>query len=98
MSTTISPPPAEVPTRPAGKRDIWIVFSIVPAFYTAFGIIFFALARTMPPPRPDVTTTQKVEFFAAHDLTIQIGFGILILIVGGAGVATGRPSIDSERE
>ncbi|MDZ4264930.1 MAG: hypothetical protein U1D00_04375 [Mycobacterium sp.] len=74
---------------PTSKRDIWIVFSIVPAFYTAFGAIFFLLARTMPPPRPDVTTAQKVEFFAAHSLTIQIGFGILILIVGGAGVANG---------
>jgi hypothetical protein len=75
--------------RPAGKRDVWIVFWIVPAFYTAFGIIFFALARVMPPPRPDVNTAQKVDFFAAHATTIQIGFGILILIVGGAGVANG---------
>jgi hypothetical protein len=75
------------PTAP--KRDIWIVFWIVPAFYTAFGVIFFALARTMPPPRPDVTTAQKVEFFTAHATTIQIGFGLLILIVGGAGVANG---------
>lgn len=75
--------------RPAGKRDVWIVFWIVPAFYAAFGAIFFALARVMPPPRPDVTTAGKVDFFAAHSLTIQIGFGLLILIVGGAGVANG---------
>ena len=47
----------EAPTTPkAGKRDVWIVFFIVPAFYTAFGVIFFAIARTMPPPRPDITT------------------------------------------
>ncbi|MGE2715299.1 hypothetical protein ACQI4L_14675 [Mycolicibacterium litorale] len=75
--------------RPAGRRDIWIVFWSVPAFYTAFGAIFFALARVMPPPRPDVTTADKVDFFAAHSTTIQIGFGLLILIVGGAGVANG---------
>ncbi|KUI27135.1 hypothetical protein AU196_00925 [Mycobacterium sp. IS-1742] len=73
----------------AGKRDVWLVFWIVPAFYTAFGIIFFALARVMPPPRPDVTTAEKVAFFAAHGTTIQIGFAALILIVGGAGVANG---------
>ena len=78
----------EPPTR-AGKRDVWIVFWIVPAFYTAFGIIFFALARVMPPPRPDVTTDQMVDFFHAHSTTIKIGFGILVLIVGGAGVANG---------
>ena len=92
MSAVVSPQSGATPATAgpaASKRDIWIVFSIVPAFYTAFGVIFFALARTMPPPRPDVTTAQKVEFFAAHNLTIQIGFGILILIVGGAGVANG---------
>ena len=61
----------------------------MPAFYTAFGVIFFALARVMPPPRPDVTTDQMVHFFHAHATTIQIGFGILVLIVGGAGVANG---------
>jgi len=76
-------------TPAAGKRDVWIVFWIVPAFYTAFGVIFFALTRTMPPPRPDITTDQKVLFFTNHGLTIQIGFGLLILIVGGAGIANG---------
>jgi uncharacterized membrane protein (DUF441 family) len=75
--------------RPAGKRDVWIVFWIVPAFYTAFGIIFVALTRVMPPPRPDVTTDQMAHFFHAHSTTIQIGFGVLLLIVGGAGVANG---------
>lgn len=79
---------ADPPTR-AGKRDVWIVFWIVPAFYTAFGIIFFALARVMPPPRPDVTTDQMAHFFHQHATTIQIGFGILVFIVGGAGVANG---------
>ena len=78
------------PTTPkAGKRDVWIVFFIVPAFYTAFGIIFFALTRTMPPPRPDITTAQMVDFFENHSTTIRIGFGLLILIVGGAGIANG---------
>ena len=28
------------PDRRRGKRDVWIVFWIVPAFYTAFGVIF----------------------------------------------------------
>jgi uncharacterized membrane protein (DUF441 family) len=73
----------------AGKRDVWLVFWIVPAFYTAFGVIFFALARVMPPPRPDVTTDQMAHFFQAHALTIKIGFGVLVLIVGGAGIANG---------
>jgi hypothetical protein len=81
----------------AGKRDVWLVFWIVPAFYTAFGLIFFALARVMPPPRPDVTTDQMVHFFHAHALTIKIGFGILVLIVGGAGIANGIVAFHMKR-
>jgi hypothetical protein len=79
------------PARPpaAGKRDVWLVFWIVPAFYAAFGVIFFALARVMPPPRPDITQSQMVDFFSQHATTIQIGFCALILIVGGAGIANG---------
>lgn len=61
----------------------------MPAFYTAFGVVFFALARVMPPPRPDITEAQQAEFFADHATTIGIGFGTLVLIVGGAGVANG---------
>ncbi|BBX69212.1 hypothetical protein [Mycolicibacterium psychrotolerans] len=75
--------------RPAPARDLWLVFWIVPAFYTAFGVIFFALARVMPPPRPDITEAQQAAFFGAHATTIGIGFGTLVLIVGGAGVANG---------
>ncbi len=95
MSTTISAESASSATSlgaappPAGKRDVWLVFWIVPAFYTAFGVIFVPLARVMPPPRPDVTTDQMVHFFHVHGTTIQIGFGILFLIIGGAGVANG---------
>jgi hypothetical protein len=82
-STTVEP------LRRAGKRDVWIVFWIVPAFYTVFGVIFFALAKVMPPPRPDVTTAQKVDFFQVHESTIQIGFALLILVAGGAGISNG---------
>jgi hypothetical protein len=93
VSSTVSSPTADTADRAkparAGKRDVWLVFWIVPAFYTAFGVIFFALARVMPPPRPDVTVDQMVHFFHVHALTIKIGFGILVLIVGGAGISNG---------
>jgi uncharacterized membrane protein (DUF441 family) len=83
--------PSTTPVQPpkAGKRNVWLVFWIVPAFYMAFGVIFFALARVMPPPRPDITEDQMTRFFLDHSTTIKIGFGLLILIVGGAGVANG---------
>ena len=34
-------------------------------------------------------TAQMVDFFRQHATTIQIGFCVLILIVGGAGVSNG---------
>jgi hypothetical protein len=43
----------------------------------------------MPPTRPDITEDQMTRFFLDHSTTIKIGFGLLILIVGGAGVANG---------
>ncbi|MBO0678076.1 hypothetical protein JRC04_11420 [Mycolicibacterium sp. S2-37] len=91
MSTVVTPGAAARSVRPApaDKRDISMVFWIVPAFYGAFGLIFFALARVMPPPRPDVTVSEQVDFFTRHTTTIQIGFGVLILIIGGAGIANG---------
>jgi uncharacterized membrane protein (DUF441 family) len=92
VSSVLSPgAPSTSPAKPrhAGKRDVWLVFWIVPAFYLAFGVIFFALARVMPPPRPDITGDQMAQFFLDHTTTIKIGFGLLILIVGGAGVANG---------
>ncbi|MGH3637699.1 MAG: hypothetical protein ACRDUX_01580 [Mycobacterium sp.] len=89
ISTGSAPSSAPVQPPKAGKRDVWLVFWIVPAFYMAFGVIFFALARVMPPPRPDITEDQMTRFFLDHSTTIKIGFGLLILIVGGAGVANG---------
>ncbi len=89
MSSPGAAPVASETPAPAGKRDVWLIFWIVPAFYAAFGVIFFALARTMPPPRPDITTDQMARFFLDHASTIQIGFGLLVVIVGGAGVANG---------
>jgi len=89
VSSVTSAGPAAISTPAASKRDVWLVFWIVPAFYTAFGIIFFMLTRTMPPPRPDITTDQMVGWFGQHATTIRVGFGFLVLIVGGAGVANG---------
>ncbi|MGW5381575.1 hypothetical protein [Nocardia sp. NPDC003963] len=74
---------------PAGKRDVWLCFGIVPIFYTAFGIIFVLFTRVMPPPRPDITTPQMRDFFLEHTVTIQIGFAALLLVIGGAGIANG---------
>ncbi|MCV7261030.1 hypothetical protein [Mycobacterium shimoidei] len=74
---------------PQRNTDLWICFWVVPTFYTLFGLIFVPLTRVMPPPRPDVTADQMVNFLHQHALTIQIGFALLMIVIGFAGVANG---------
>ncbi|ORW01414.1 hypothetical protein [Mycobacterium kyorinense] len=74
---------------PQRNIDLRIAFWVVPAFYTLFGLIFVPLTRVMPPPRPDVTAEQMGDFLHQHAVTIQIGFALLMVIIGFAGVANG---------
>jgi len=85
------------PPKAGGKPDVWVVYWIFPGFYAVFGLIFCLLARVTPPPRPDITDAQAAEFFAAHALTIQIGFGALMLVVGGAAVTNGLIAFHMKR-
>ena len=76
LTTAASAPTRRLRTAALGGQARRLaLFWIVPAFYTAFGIIFFALARVMPPPRPDVTTDQMVHFFDAHSTTSRSASG-----------------------
>jgi hypothetical protein len=74
---------------PGGKRDVRWVCWFFPAWYAAFGVIICVLTRVTPPPRPDVSAADKVDFFAQHGLTIQIGFAVLLILLGGAAVTNG---------
>lgn len=74
---------------PGGKRDVRLVTWFFPAWYAVFGVIICILARVTPPPRPDVTAADKVDFFASNGLTIQIGFAVLLILLGGAAVTNG---------
>ncbi|MCV7058153.1 hypothetical protein [Mycolicibacterium gilvum] len=74
---------------PGGKRDVRLVTWFFPAWYAVFGVIICILARVTPPPRPDVTAADKVAFFASNGLTIQIGFAVLLILLGGAAVTNG---------
>ena len=74
---------------PAGKPDVRFVTWFFPVWYIVFGVIICVLTRVTPPPRPDVTTAGKVAFFAEHHLTIQLGFVVLLILLGGAAVTNG---------
>ncbi|MCG5434166.1 hypothetical protein LV457_17995 [Mycobacterium sp. MYCO198283] len=86
MSTAVTTPTAAA--QPA-RTDLVIVWWTLPVFYTLFGLIFVVLTRVMPPPRPDKPVEQIVDFFAEHTLTIKLGFGVLMVVIGWAAWANG---------
>lgn len=77
--------------------DLWICWWTVPIFYGLFGVIFFVLTRVIPPPSPGLTPDQIVAFFDDHRATIQIGFGLLMLVIGLAGMVNGLVAFQMRR-
>lgn len=71
------------------RRGLWICWWIFPAFYTLFAVIFVPLTRVMPPPSPGMSVPEIAAFFAAHRAGIQIGFGLLMVVIGGGSILNG---------
>ncbi|MGI8335734.1 hypothetical protein ACRYCC_37790 [Actinomadura scrupuli] len=82
------PADGEPPER-RGKRDVWIVYWLFAAFYTAMAVGVCLLGRATPPPRPDVTDLQVALWFDKHQPGIQVGFMFLLIIAGGAAISNG---------
>ncbi|MDH6244298.1 hypothetical protein [Mycobacterium sp. OTB74] len=87
--SVITPEQVSPSATDGGKRDVWWMTWFFPAWYTVFGIIICVLTRVTPPPRPDVSAAAKVAFFAQHHMTIQIGFTLLLVLLGGAAMTNG---------
>lgn len=83
--------------RPEGRPDVRLVTWFFPAWYLAFGVIICVMARVTPPPRPDVTAADKVSFFTTNGLTIQIGFVLLMILLGGAPITNGLVAYQIKR-
>ncbi|UXA16679.1 hypothetical protein [Mycobacterium sp. SMC-4] len=81
----------------SGRSDVRLVTWFFPAWYGAFGVIICIMARVTPPPRPDVSAQDKVSFFVSNGLTIQIGFTVLLILLGGAAVTNGLVAYQMKR-
>ncbi len=98
MSTLTPGRPSTEVTRPGGgKPDVRFMTWFFPIWYGVFGVIICLLARVTPPPRPDVTAADKVAFFTQHGLTIQIGFSLLLILLGGAAWTNGLVAYQIKR-
>ena len=85
-----------VPPRPSGrlrriawhwrhdeKRELWIGWWTLVVFYNLYGLLFFVIARTQPPPQPTLSPDEIVQWFDDRRHGLIHGYA-LVFIVGGA--------------
>lgn len=91
MSTIIS----EVGSAALGERvrnpklDQWICWWSIPIFYNVFGLIFVALGKLMPPPKPGLSQEEIVHFVMSNKEPMQIAWVLLALTLGTASLSSG---------
>ena len=64
------------------KRELWLAWWTMVVFYQLFGLVFFVITRTQPPPSPAWDTAHKVQWFHDHHHGLLIGFAIMFVITG----------------
>src|SRR5215475_5153374 len=65
------------------KRELWIGWWTLVVFYNLYGLLFFVIARTQPPPQPSLDPSEIVQWFADRHDGLVYGYAI-VFIVGGA--------------
>ena len=64
------------------KRELWFAWWSMVAFYQLFGLAFFVLTRTQPPPSPGWEVPRVVQWFNHHHYGLLTGFAIMFLVTG----------------
>lgn len=80
-----------------GKLDQWICWWSIPVFYNIFGLIFFLLAKLMPPPSPALTPEQVVAFIQLNSTHLKIAIVLLALVLGFASMSSGLIVVQMKR-
>jgi hypothetical protein len=65
------------------KRELWIGWWTLVVFYNLYGLLFFVVTRTQPPPKPSLTPSEIVQWFADRHDGLLYGYAV-VFIVGGA--------------
>jgi hypothetical protein len=66
----------------SAKRELWLAWWTMVVFYQIFGLVFFVLTRTQPPPGPGWDATRITQWFSDNRLGLLAGFGIMFVITG----------------
>jgi hypothetical protein len=65
------------------KIELWIGWWTLVVFYNLYGLLFFVITRTQPPPEPSLEPAQVVQWFADRRHGLLYGYA-LVFVVGGA--------------
>jgi hypothetical protein len=65
------------------KRELWIGWWTLVVFYNLYGLLFFVIARTQPPPKPSLEPSEIVQWFDDRHYGLLYGYAI-VFVVGGA--------------
>jgi len=64
------------------KIELWIAWWTMVVFYQLFGLLFFVVTRTQPPPKPWWEPERVVQWFEQMHHGLLIGFAFVFLIAG----------------
>jgi hypothetical protein len=79
------------------NTDQLVYFWLIPGFFALFGLIFVVLGRVMPPPSPAMSMAAIAAFLHRHAYTMQIGFVVLIVVMGLFNLQNGLYAIHLKR-
>jgi hypothetical protein len=65
------------------KCELWIGWWTLVVFYNLYGLLFFVITRTQPPPEPSLSPAEVVQWFGDRRHGLIYGYAI-VFIVGGA--------------
>jgi len=69
------------------KVELWFAWYTTVIFYNIFGVVFFIMTRTQPPPKPWWDLPRIVQWFGDNELGLLWGFGI-IFALGAFSIAS----------
>jgi hypothetical protein len=94
---SVQPLAADSDTGAASTKDQRVYYWMVPLFFALFGIIFVPLGRVMPPPDPNMTVVETARFLHDHAYTMQVGFVLLIVVMGLFNLMNGLYAVHLKR-
>jgi len=68
--------------------ELWMAWYTIIIFYNIFGIVFFVMTRTQPPPKAWWGLSRIVEWFSDNQWGLMTGFGIIFVARAFATAST----------